>query len=604
MNQDNSSFGNAEPSSLFEDIQVLSKNGATSDTYKVRLYGKWHFLKRLKTEFKSNPLYILAFEKEFDLGFQLTHPNIVRYYSKGSDRDGFYIITEYVDGLDLQEYLLKNPSLPHDKQFINKLIREILSVLDYLHNNQIIHLDIKPENILITSIGKNIKLIDLGFSSSDSYDAIPCGTPNYSSPEQFEKPSTVDVTSDIFSFGKLLIFLFTGSTSVENIYKLPFPYRTIALKCTQIEPEARYATVNEIIKGFETFDNRKKTISVSTFVAVTAIIFLSIFYYLVNRSGSNFTNTTNVEKLDSAKPEQPTEQLNAKNGRVTETSKSGTVVNSKTLSLSAEEAINKYYTLMDSLFTDFDKELPNLDKTNYTSLMNEYNSKMKTVFEWYDSKKSLMDERQKSMFEIAFVKVWDRKAKKNFEMVNPLLLPILSNTLNKRAISEDSIEAGDLKKFYAGQATGQLNTYSNKRIYTHTDSLLIARINKSEYYPHMKKMLISIMNEFSTEENLRNTIKSKFEFAYAPLKEYITTNDKYLNKENDSEGNYFREFKRTTDEFFYYATYLSGCYATYLNSIDSDLKNKDDKIYSEEIKKYRERLNSYFASRYDFVPNF
>lgn len=595
MNQDNSAFGNTEPTSLFEDIQELSKSGATSDTYKVRLYGKWHFLKRIKKEFQFNPLYIQAFEKEFDLGYQLAHPNIVRYLSKGSDKDGFYIVTEYVDGLNLQEYITKNPTISNDRQFIDKIVGEILSVLDYLHNKQIIHLDIKPENILVTNIGKNIKVIDLGFSSSDSYDLIPCGTLTYSSPEQFNNHTDIDVTSDIFSFGKLLIFLFSGTTDIKNISRLPFTYRKIAHKCTQPKPENRYSSINEIIKSIDAFSYRKKTITVSIFVAIIVIVLFFASYYFATRS-TVVTIPTNEEKSNSIKPEQSAVQTNPENELAKETSKSASLVNSKISSVSAEVAIKKYNMLLDSLFADFDKELPKLDKANYMSLMNAYNSKMKTIFDWYESEKLLMDDSQKSIFEIAFNKVWDKKAKKNFEIVNPLLLPILSNTLNKRAISEDSIEVRDLKKFNAGRA--------NSQVYTHNDSLLIAKINKSEYYPHMKKMLISIMNEFSTEENLRNTIKSKLEFAYAPLKDYLAVNDKYLDKENDSEGNYFREFKKISDEFFYYATYLTGSYATYLNSIDSDLKSNDDKIYNEEIKKYKESLNSYFASRYDFVPNF
>lgn len=604
MNQDNSSFGNTEPTSLFEDIQELSKSGATSDTYKVRLYGKWHFLKRIKKEFRLNPLYIQAFEKEFDLGYQLTHPNIVRYLSKGSDKDGFYIITEYVDGLNLLEYITKNPTISNDKQFVNRAVREILSVLDYLHNKQIIHLDIKPENILVTNIGKNIKVIDLGFSSSDSYDSIPCGTLTYSSPEQFNNPIDIDVTSDIFSFGKLLIFLFTGTTDIENISKLPFAYRKIAQKCTQAKPENRYSNINEITKSIEAFSHRRKAIIVSLLVLASLIILLSGIYYYQNNSAIVNTST-NVEKSDTVKSEQGIKQVNPENEQVKDVPKSVSIVSTKTLSLSAEVAVNKYYLLLDSLFTDFDKELPNLDKTNYMSLMNAYNLKMKTIFEWYESQKSLMDKSQKSIFENAFLDVWDKKARKNFELVNPFLLPILSNTLNKKALAEDSVAFSGLKKSHAGHARVQMDArHSGKRIYTHTDSLLIAKINKSEYYPHMKKMLISIMDEFSTEENLRNTINRKLGIAFDPLIEYITKNDKYLNSENDSGGIYFREFRKISDEFFYYATYLTGCYASYLNYCDCDLKNKDDQIYKEEIKKYKERLNTIFASRYDNFPNF
>ena len=73
MNPALSSFDELQNSSpllnTFSDILPIDKNGATSDCFKVRIYGKWHFLKRPKKEFANHPLYIAAFEKEFDLGF-------------------------------------------------------------------------------------------------------------------------------------------------------------------------------------------------------------------------------------------------------------------------------------------------------------------------------------------------------------------------------------------------------------------------------------------------------------------------------------------------------------------------------------------------------
>jgi serine/threonine protein kinase len=210
MDSESSSFDNIQNFSplinSFSDIVPVNKNGATSDCYKVRIHAKWHFLKRPKKAFSTNPLYVAAFEKEFDLGFTLDHPNIVRYLSKGTDKDGIYILTEYIDGQTLRDFRLKNPDFFKKEKNIRKLLLQLLSALDYLHNRQIVHLDLKPDNILITNNGNNIKLIDLGLSYSDCYNEITGGTQSFGSPEQFLTPQLIDYRSDLYAFGKIVLY--------------------------------------------------------------------------------------------------------------------------------------------------------------------------------------------------------------------------------------------------------------------------------------------------------------------------------------------------------------------------------------------------------------
>ena len=94
---DTSSFSNQQQP--FQDSTPVLTTGATSDCYRVKLYGKLHFLKRLKPEFSGNPRYRAAMRKEFETGYNLDHPNLVRYMSCGDD----YLLTEWVDGITLGE---------------------------------------------------------------------------------------------------------------------------------------------------------------------------------------------------------------------------------------------------------------------------------------------------------------------------------------------------------------------------------------------------------------------------------------------------------------------------------------------------------------------
>lgn len=259
MDQETSSFGHdSESKASFEEMQELSCEGATSLSYKVRLWGKWFFLKRPKPEFADNPKYIAAFEKEFDLGVTLDHPHIVRYHSKGYDAEGIYFLTEYIDGVTLTEYINTRPKL--SKQEALQIIKQIADALRYLHTRQIVHFDLKPDNILITANGEQVKLIDLGFAYSDCYSAIACGSPAYSAPEQFSSPETADLRVDIFALGTVIKFLTPA-----------FP--RIAYRATAANPADRYSSIDALLR-----DLRPTTCKWYAVGGVVIILFIAFFW--------------------------------------------------------------------------------------------------------------------------------------------------------------------------------------------------------------------------------------------------------------------------------------------------------------------------------------
>ena len=143
----------------FDNAERLDVSGATCDCYKVRYYAKLHFLKRLKPEIAGDPRYRALLTKEFEIGFSLEHPNLVRYVNKGDD----FILMDYVDGDNLSTFIRRQPDYFRSKANRRKFAEQLLSVIAYLHSHQVVHLDIKPDNIMITRIGHNVKLVDLGF---------------------------------------------------------------------------------------------------------------------------------------------------------------------------------------------------------------------------------------------------------------------------------------------------------------------------------------------------------------------------------------------------------------------------------------------------------
>ena len=215
----------------FPDAELLPVGGSTCDCYRVKLYGKLHFMKRLKPEFRTDPRYVAALQKEFETGFRLDHPHLVRYVSKGDD----YLLTEYVDGMTLRTFVAENPDYFKSVQNTYRFLNQLLDVVGYLHQHQVVHLDLKPSNILITRIGQEVKLADLGFCYTDTYTDTMGRTDKYAAPEQLAGVSKVDVTTDIYAIGKILETL-----------PLPSIYNKVKDRCLKELPAERFQSTEEI----------------------------------------------------------------------------------------------------------------------------------------------------------------------------------------------------------------------------------------------------------------------------------------------------------------------------------------------------------------------
>ena len=226
---ESSQFTNSQPS--FESQEPLDTQGATCDTFRVKLYGKLHFLKRLKPEYANDIRYQEAFRKEFETGYRLEHPNLVRYISL--DDNG--ILMEYIDGETLAQSLSNHPDYFKDKNHTDKFLRQLLDAVSYLHSNQVLHLDLKPDNILLTRINNDVKLIDLGCCYTDTFTDTQGRTNRYAAPEQLagQKP---DERTDIYAIGKILELLPTSSI-----------YNKVIARCTAPDKADRYQSTEEIL---------------------------------------------------------------------------------------------------------------------------------------------------------------------------------------------------------------------------------------------------------------------------------------------------------------------------------------------------------------------
>jgi tRNA A-37 threonylcarbamoyl transferase component Bud32 len=254
-----------------EIIECLGRGGM-GVVYKARqkTLNRLVALKLLAPERVRDAKFAERFTREAQALAALNHPNIVTIYDFGQAGGFYYLLMEFVDGLNLRQLLRTRKFTPEEALAIVPLLCD---ALQFAHDRSIVHRDIKPENLLLDKTGR-VKVADFGIAkmlgttdgggnvgdpaAPENVTQTAVGTPSYSAPEQKTDPQHVDSRADIYSLGVVFYEMLTGELPSGKIeppsrkVRIDVRLDEVVLRALEKEPERRYQKVSEVKTRVET----------------------------------------------------------------------------------------------------------------------------------------------------------------------------------------------------------------------------------------------------------------------------------------------------------------------------------------------------------------
>ncbi len=232
----------------FEILECLGRGGM-GVVYKARQksLNRTVAIKILAPERERDSEFAARFAYEAELLAKLSHPAIVTIHDFGEVDGLYFLVMEFIDGVNLRDVLRDEKIAPKEALAI---VPTICEALQFAHDQGIVHRDIKPENILLDKKGR-VKIADFGIATLGEMPGNGIGTPQYMAPEQEDKSAAADHRADIYALGVVFYEMLTGERPQAELIapskKVDVDIRIdeIVLRALEKEPEKRYQTAGE-----------------------------------------------------------------------------------------------------------------------------------------------------------------------------------------------------------------------------------------------------------------------------------------------------------------------------------------------------------------------
>ncbi len=265
----------------YELMEPIGRGGmATIYRARDRRMNRGVAVKVLREVYSSDRKFITRFQMEARAASSLTHPNIVQVYDYGQSADSYYIVMEFIQGVDLRRYLRTHHILDVDQAVA--IAHDVALGLGAAHKRSIVHRDVKPQNIMVNGEGL-VKLTDFGIASMYkdlsaerlTTTGMTLGTVQYYAPEQAQG-EIVKPAADVYALGIVMYEMLTGkppfdgdtpvSVAVRHIQDLPEPpskknpkippgLEALILRCLEKDPRDRYANGDELAKALDNYED-------------------------------------------------------------------------------------------------------------------------------------------------------------------------------------------------------------------------------------------------------------------------------------------------------------------------------------------------------------
>ncbi|MCW1912045.1 protein kinase [Luteolibacter sp. GHJ8] len=243
----------------FEILECLGRGGM-GVVYKARQksLNRLVAIKILAPERERDSKFAGRFAREAELLAKLSHPHIVTIHDFGDTEGLFYLVMEFINGVNLRD-LLREGKMPPEQALA--IVPPVCEALQYAHEQGIVHRDIKPENILLDREGR-VKIADFGIATLAGDAGDPSGTPAYMAPEQQSVVKIVDHRADIYALGVVLYEMLTGerptTLPVAPSQRIQIDVRLdeVVLRALAKEPELRFQTAADFRTVVQTMARR------------------------------------------------------------------------------------------------------------------------------------------------------------------------------------------------------------------------------------------------------------------------------------------------------------------------------------------------------------